>query len=57
MFSLALLESIAGFWRSKISGKQSSLNYILNVFGDVYDKLGIKLNRRFLERDIIEIEN
>jgi len=57
MFSLALLESIAGFWRSKISGKQPSLNYILNVFGDVYDKLGIKLNRRFLERDIIEIEN
>ena len=57
MFSLALLESIAGFWRSKVSGKQPSLNYILNVFGDVYDKLGIKLNRRFLERDIIEIEN
>jgi len=57
MFSLALLESITCFWRSKISGRQPSLNYILNVFGDIYDKLGIKLNRRFLERDVIEIEN
>ena len=57
MFSLALLESITNFWRGKINGEQPSLNYILEVFGDIYDKLRIGLNRRFLERDINEIEN
>ncbi len=54
LYSAALLESIARFWREKIDGREPELGYIEEVFKELYEKLGQKILTYFLERDVRE---
>lgn len=54
-FHLALLNSIYNFWKCEVDGREPELSYIRETFPKVYEKLGLGLNARFLERDCNEI--
>ncbi|MEM2982015.1 MAG: hypothetical protein QXH17_02485 [Candidatus Bathyarchaeia archaeon] len=54
-FHLALLNSIYNFWKEKIEGRPPTLEYIRQTFLEVYGKLRLGLNSKFLERDCNEI--
>jgi CRISPR-associated protein Csx1 len=54
-FHLALLNSIYRFWKQQIEGREPELEYIRQIFSEVYRRLGLGLNSKFLERDCNEI--
>ena len=54
LYSAALLESIARFWREKIDGREPELGYIEEVFKKLYERLGQEILTYFLERDVKE---
>ena len=54
-FYFSLLDSIYNFWKQKIEGRPPTLEYIRQTFLEVYGKLRLGLNSKFLERDCNEI--
>jgi len=53
--SLALLESLREFYSAGVEGTEATPSGLLEVFGKVYELLGLGLNARFLARDVAEI--
>ena len=53
--TMALLESIKEFWASEVAPVRPKLEYIEETFGELYERLGLGLNARFLSRDVREL--
>ncbi len=56
LFTLGLYESLKKFYDDKIANKEPTLDYIENTFAPLYAKIGLGVNKRFLERDIKDIK-
>ena len=53
-FAIAMLSSVIDFWKEKID--KPELDSILETFKELYKNLGLDVNSRFLEGDIMEIK-
>ncbi|MHA1282319.1 MAG: TM1812 family CRISPR-associated protein [Promethearchaeota archaeon] len=56
LFSLAFFESFKTFYNDCILDSKPYLDKIEEIFSKLYSKLGLDLNKRFIQRDIGEIK-
>ncbi|MHA1270024.1 MAG: TM1812 family CRISPR-associated protein [Candidatus Helarchaeota archaeon] len=56
LFTVGFYKSFKNFYNTFIKDKEPELDYIKEIFKEVYTKLELRVNKRFLERDIINIK-
>jgi len=56
LFTLGLFESLKQFYDENIKSTQPTIENINKIFTDLYSRLDMGVNKRFLERDLRDIE-